>query len=53
MLTGASILGVGGRDPQILGWGIVGVAGWVVGVVKYYYLLSCKLTGSMFESGDF
>jgi len=24
---------IGGRDPKILGWGVVGVAGWVVGVV--------------------
>ena len=46
--------GVGGRDPQILGRGVVGVAGGSQGrgrVIKYYYILSC--TGSMFESGDF
>jgi len=39
--------GLGGRNPQILGWGIVGVTGSVVGsrgrVVKYYHILSCLI----------
>jgi len=42
--------GLGGRDPQILGREVVGVAGGRGRVVKCYYTLSC--TGSMFESGD-
>jgi len=44
---GASILGVGGRDPQILGRAALGGHGRMV----KYSSLSC--TGSMFESGDF
>src|SRR6218665_636265 len=56
---GASILGAEGRDPHILGRGVVwGSQGgshgdrWSRGrVVKYYYILSC--TGSMFEIGYF
>jgi len=51
MLSGASILGVGVRDPQILGRGGLGGRGDRGRVVRYYYILSC--TGSMFESGDF
>ena len=47
----ASILGVQGRDPQILGRGVVGVVGGSQRGVKYFYILSC--TGSMFESDGF
>jgi len=43
-ITGSSILEGGGRDLPHFGQG-------VLGVVKYYYILSC--TASMFESGDF
>src|SRR6218665_1833663 len=50
-LSGASILGVGGRDPQILGRGFVRLQRGRGRVVKYYYILS--YTGSMFESGEF
>src|SRR6218665_3749836 len=43
VLPGASIMGkLGSRLPD-----------FGQGVVKYYYILSCKLTGNMFESGDF
>src|SRR6218665_1866358 len=52
---GASILGAEGRDPHILGRGVVWRSQggrWGSGrVMKYYYILSC--TGSMFESGYF
>jgi len=41
---------LGGRDPQILGRGVMGSQGGRGRVDKYYYILSC--TGSMFESGD-
>ena len=59
LLSRASILGAEGRDPHILGKGVVwGSQGGSQGgrwgrerVVKYYYILSCK--GSMFESGYF
>jgi len=47
-MSGASILGAGGRDPPVFGQEGRGVAH---GVVKYYDILSC--TGSMFESGEF
>jgi len=49
--AGASILGVWGCDPQILGRGIVGVAGGRGRVMKYYNILSCA--ESIFESGNF
>jgi len=55
--TLSSILGVWGcNDPQILGWWVLGGrrAGRWGGFVKHYYItLSCRPTGSMFESGGF
>jgi len=46
----ASILGDGARDPQNLGWDRGG-GRRVVGVVKYYFILSC--TENIFVSGEF
>jgi len=44
--------GLGGRDPQGFGDGVLGeLHGGLGGVVKYYFSLSCTL--SMFEIGDF
>src|SRR6218665_3151531 len=49
--AGASILEVEGPDHQMLGRGGRGGHRRVVGVVKYYFILSC--TGIMFQSGEF
>ena len=48
--------GVGGRARRFWTGGSWGSQGgsWGRGrVVKYYYILSCRPTGSVFESGDF
>jgi len=48
--------GVGGRDSPRFWEGGRGDRRGHAGrgpVVKYYYILSCRPTGSMFESGDF